>query len=335
MTMSTPLPDARATPVPQGLIETIQAGFNTVNHNLWLLLLPLALDLSLWVGPQLTPGGLAEAWLRQMAAPPGSSQEVVQTVEENRRAALESIRQGGGLAQYNVLSLLAVPVLGLGVPSFRALEGAPGLGPTLSLGSASALGATAVASLTVGVSLAALFYGLLGQAVREGQVALQSFARDFRAVFVSAWGVFGLFMVVLLGVGLPLIGVLVLTGSVSSIAANVLGSIALGMFIWALVYLFFTTDAVYVSCVAPFAAVQRSVVLVRTNFWPTLGFIGLLTIISLGLPIIWSELAHSLQAPGIALGILGHDYITSGVAAASMTYYKVRVARLEGAVQSA
>src|SRR6266508_3738532 len=99
--MSTPVPDTRATPLPQGLIETIQAGFNTLNRNLWLLLLPLALDLALWLGPQLTPGGLGETWLHQMAAPPGSSEEMVRTVEENRRTALESIRQGGGLAQYN------------------------------------------------------------------------------------------------------------------------------------------------------------------------------------------------------------------------------------------
>jgi len=327
--MSSPLPDARATPVPPGLIETIQAGFNTVNRNLWLLLLPLALDVALWLGPQLTAGGLAESWLRQVAAPPGTNQEVVRTVEDNRRAALESIRGGGGLAQYNVLSLLAVPVLGFGVPSFRALEGAPGMGPTLALASGSALGATAVASLVLGISLAALFYGLMGQAVREGRVAPQTFAGEFRAVFFSTWGVFALFMVVLIGLGLPLAGLLVITGSVSIVVANMLGSVAVGMLIWALVYLFFTTDAVYVSRVPPFAAVQRSVVVVRTNFWPTLGFIGLLTIISMGLPIIWSELAHSLQAPGMALGILGHDYITSGVAAASMTYYKVRVARLE------
>src|SRR2546422_9788340 len=56
-------PETRAA-TPPGLIDTLQAGFDTVNRNLWLLALPIAIDVFFWLGPQLTLGSLAE-WLGQ------------------------------------------------------------------------------------------------------------------------------------------------------------------------------------------------------------------------------------------------------------------------------
>jgi hypothetical protein len=101
-----------------------------------------------------------------------------------------------------------------------------------------------------------------------------------------------------------------------------------GVFLWAFVYLFFTTDALFVSMVPPLAAMQHSVLVVRHYFWSTLGFIGLVLLISAGLSVLWQELAANLRLPGIGLGILGHIYISTGLAAAGMTYYKERIERV-------
>src|SRR5437762_5623994 len=113
--MSGPLQDVRATARPSGLIDTIQAGFNAVNRNVWLLLLPLIIDLSLWLGPQLTAGPLVQNWLTQISPPPGANGELVRAVEEGRQSSLQLMGKDPGVSQYNLISLLAVPIVG--VPS--------------------------------------------------------------------------------------------------------------------------------------------------------------------------------------------------------------------------
>ena len=60
--MNRPVADAPANAGPSGLIDTIQSGFNTINRHLWLLLLPLVVDLFLWLGPQLTMGNVVTDW---------------------------------------------------------------------------------------------------------------------------------------------------------------------------------------------------------------------------------------------------------------------------------
>src|SRR3954447_9387142 len=152
--MSSPLLDVRATAKPSGLIDTIQAGFNAVNRNVWLLLLPLIIDLGLWLGPQLTVGPLLQNWLIHLSPPPGVSSEVVRSIEQGRQSSLQIIERDPSVGQYNLVSLL-----GLGVPSFRA--GSPGDGPQVPLGSFPVAGAVAALSIALGLCLSTLFYGML------------------------------------------------------------------------------------------------------------------------------------------------------------------------------
>src|SRR5688572_22278852 len=56
---------------PLGIIETLTEGFTTLNKRLWLLLVPLLLDLFLVFGPGISITPLletSEAWLQESAA---------------------------------------------------------------------------------------------------------------------------------------------------------------------------------------------------------------------------------------------------------------------------
>jgi hypothetical protein len=44
--------------------------------------------------------------------------------------------------------------------------------------------------------------------------------------------------------------------------------------------------------------------------------------------VLWQQIAVSLRTAGVAVSIVGHIYISAGLAAASMTYYKERFDRL-------
>jgi hypothetical protein len=322
--MNRSAPDIRATDRPPGLIDTLQAGFNTLNRNVWLLAIPIALDVMFWLGPQLSIGPLVERWLVTAAAPPGIETGLAHSFEETRRSWLEFVRQDEGLSRFNVLSLLAMPALG--VPSFRA--GAQPAGPMVALPSISMAMGVGVASVLVGLGLATLFYGMLGQAVREGRALPTAYAPDFGRLYLWVLGLTMLLIAMLLGAGLPFLAVLGATGGRAPAVAGVLAPILLGIALWAYFYLFFTTDALFVSRVPPRVAIEHSIAVVRYNFWSTLGFIALLMVISMGLPVLWVELARGLGTPGVAVAIVGHIYISTGLAAASMTYYKERYERL-------
>ena len=68
---------ARRQAQPSGVIETLSAGYSAVNHHLWVLLLPILLDVFLWFGPHVSYSPLvgpvvthAAEWTRQVALGP-------------------------------------------------------------------------------------------------------------------------------------------------------------------------------------------------------------------------------------------------------------------------
>lgn len=324
--MSNPLPEVRATARPAGLIDTLQAGFNVVNRNAWLLVLPIAIDLIIWLGPQVSMGAFLESWFRPISPPPGLSDTVVQQMQEALRSSRELVKEGEALRHYNLLSLLAVPLLG--VPSFRAAAG--GQGPTVPVDSAPVAAAVAIMSVLVGLLVGAVFFGMLAQAVRDGRAVPRSFVADLGRLVLSVLGLVAVIIVGLICIAIPFGTLMLLANAVDPRIAAILGPMFVGVALWAFVYLFFTTDALFVSLVPPMSAIQNSIVVVRHYFWSTLGFIALVLLISAGLSVLWQELAENLRVPGIGLGMLGHIYISTGLAAAGMTYYKERIERVAG-----
>jgi len=238
----------------------------------------------------------------------------------------ELLRSGDALKRYNLLSLLALPVLGLGIPSSRA--GLSGIGPVLPIQSESWASLTIIGTVMLGLVLAAVYYGLLGHLVREGVLRAREFARDLPTVLSALFTLFGLLIVVGMAVGVPMGALLTAMQAASPALASLIGPMIIGVLLWAMVYLFFTIDALYVSQVWPASAVQNSVRVVRHNFWSTLGFIAVFLLIFSGFPLVWDRLATTQGAPGVMVGIVGHSYISSALAAASMTYYKERFERM-------
>ena len=337
--MNRSVPEVRASDRPTGLIDTLQAGFNAVNRNVWLLIFPIAIDLFLWWGPQPTAGPMLERWLSQV--PPAQlSGTLGPNFEENRRSAVDSLRRGEGAARYNLLSLLAP--WPMGTPAFLAppLPFVPpqirGEGPMLALDSPASVLAVVLASMVLGLMLATLFYGLLAQGVREGRAGLARFLPDFAQLTVWVVALFFLMIAAIVFATAPFVALYVATQtmgpqSVAAAIASVMAAILVGVALWAFIYLFFTPHAVYVSKVAPLVAIQNSILVVRYNFWSSVGLILLMLLISEGLHVLWQQLAFSVRTAGIAMSIVGHIYISAGLAAAGMTYYKERFERLRSA----
>jgi hypothetical protein len=320
--MSQSLAEGSPNTAPNGLIDTIQSGFNITNHHLWLLLLPLVVDLFLWLGPQLTIGNALSDWPLATGPAQGALERMADEGEPGANGLLVSMES---LKRANLLWLLAVPLLG--IPSFRA--GAPGAGITISLDSPTTAAVAAGAVIVMGFSLAVVFYGLLAQIVRTGRTAASALVADFGVLLVRALG-----MVIIAVTGMCLLALpigFLLTGALNLAPAliTLLASLILGVAVWLFVHLFFAPDALFVGLIGPIAAVKRSVSVVRHFFWESVLFVGLIVIIMSGFPIILHELARNLQAAGVALAIVGHIYISTSVTAATMTYYRERFERLQ------
>ncbi len=288
------------------MIETFSAGYETVNRRLWLLLFPIGLDLLLWLGPRLSVVPLAGylPW---------------HSLEADQAALATEV-----LAQVNLAVLLALYVPTL----FGRLTPVPATPDVSHLWSRPVValppGGVVVALcvlLPLSLLIAALYLGLIGELVQPAPRAggrLRAAARNWWRLIVLHAAAAALF----LGIGAPA-GLAIWGASHLSVEAGafllLLTQLAL---VWLVFYLFFALAAVILSDAGPLRAALTSVEVVRANFWPAVAFIGLSLVIDTGLPIVWRALAGQLW--GLMAGMVGNAYVGTGLAAASMLFYRDR-----------
>ena len=155
------------TPVPpQGIIASLVTGFEAINTRLELILLPLALDLFLWLGPHLSISPLVpqvEAAMSSVIAAAGNDPATQSNFQVIRRA-LEDYG-----ATFNVFSFLSTAPLGL--PSLLAGRG-PVLTPTgnpvvWTVNSVPLYLLLWGTFVLLGLLLGAFYFGIIAQQVRD------------------------------------------------------------------------------------------------------------------------------------------------------------------------
>lgn len=314
-------------PPALGVIDSLSAGFEAVNRNIWILLFPLALDLFLWLGAPLSMAPIARRaldWYERVASGPFAEVAVQSGGTDPLRQVLEGL---GG--DFNLFRLL---VLGLAnVPSavtspLNGFDGAAQVSSVLALiGVVIGLGA-------VGAFIGCLYLGALAQQVRDGRVDLGKLRRRVWFYWLSVLG-YGLMMLALaIGAGIAS-SVLIAVGTIVSQQLG-MALAAMTMLVWwgcvfvLLLFTFFLVDAIVVNEVGPWRALLNSARVVSQNTGASVGLIFLLWIIAGGTQVIWGWLPN--QTWGTLAAILANAYIGSGLAAASLAFYQSRFARLSG-----
>jgi hypothetical protein len=283
----------------------------------------------LWLGPRLSVASLSERLLSASVSVVGQlgrgAGPAAETQLESFQTQVELVR---GIAQtFNLLSLLAFSGLALhsAVPADRS-----GLGGTIEIATVTALAGLAIGLILIGIALACVWLGALAQQVRDGQVQPARLLGAAPRYWLAIVG----FVCLLIVGGVALAVPLSILAAVAQLFAPAVGAF-LTLFVavafqlalfWAVLYLFFFTDAIVVSEVGPIRAALNSIRVVSSSFWSSLGFIIITWVIMSGMGVIWGSLA---RAPaGQAVAILGNGYIESGLAAASMLFYRNRITRL-------
>jgi hypothetical protein len=295
-----------------GVIDTLSAGYNTVNRHPWIVGVPVLVDLFFWLGPRLSLAPLVQRTVGRIAAPAGLPADTLQTYQDYR----DWLLQAGG--SFNLFSLLTTHIPG--IPSLMA--GRDGLGATVALDSPWVVLLLFLLLPVAGLWLASIYYVGIGQPVR-------GVAESVGALWARIWRTWGrllLLMLLAIGVvlfvGLPLMVVGMLLGALNGPIVGFFAAFLWVVALWVQFYLFFVVDAIVISDVGIAQAIRNSVTVVRFNLGPTMGLVVLIWIITLGMPIVWDAIAQNPIGTGVA--ILGNAYISAGLAVASMTFYRDR-----------
>ncbi len=306
-----------------GVIDTLSAGFDRVTKRLWLVLLPVLVDIGIWIGPKLSVGRLSQELL---AALPSMGEFGAQQ-QQSLELAKEWLRAAG--TETNLLYLLSMRIAGL--PSLTATF----VPPTrlLAVGQRVIEVHTwlALLGLVVGLTLASVLLGCfslawLAQEARDEEMdipyVLQVTIRSW--VRLAVLLILGLLAGATLLIGISLVYSILAVVS-PQLAALLFSAMAIGL-LWLSVYagivLFFTPRAMILDNEGIVHSLWSSVNVVHRNVGPVIVFVLLVNVIQAGLMYIWRLLA--VNTIGTLAGILGNAYVSTGLVMASLVFYRDR-----------
>jgi hypothetical protein len=334
--------DARAkerSAQPLSVIGCLTAGFQILNQNLWLIALPVLVDLLLWMGPRLSIAPLLQgftAFLRAQRAPdPQTGYQLAQ--------AAELLRQFG--EKFNLLSLLAVLPL-LQVPSLLAQHAPGALSPlgqpeVFPIRDVLMLLGWALLLIPAGLLLGFLYLNGLARCVAVTAAHGESAQAGAQPEIAPVGCVGGLvrillFVAVLLGtlaVFAPLWALLV--GMVSAIAQSLgilVWMLGVGLVAYVALHLLFVVHGVVLGGRGLLRAIWESILLFQLQFPSVVWLLLLVVVVYSGLGYAWS------LPPGdswlLAIGILGNGCVATGLTAATFVFYQERVKYLPQVTQA-
>ena len=282
-----------------------------VNQQPWIVLLPVVLDLFFLFGPRVSIAPVVS----QIVTMPQFVQAFGAEARTPIIAFAEEANLLGLLSPAGLTMPTVVPLLGIARGSFMMLD------------SAGAVVMMALGVILLGVFIGSVYRAILAQQAREGGLSAQRLPGEsvvawYRVIALAFLLCFSAFLVIL-----PLAFIAALASLFTGAATALMTAIVTTLALAAQLYLFFAPDAIFVSRVGPIQAIRRSAAVVRAGLWSALTLAILVTVIMVGMGQLWVMLA-SHASWGLALGIVGNAYIASGLAAATMLFYRERMETL-------
>lgn len=301
-----------------GVLATLSAGFELTTRYLWLMVIPAALDLFLWIGPRLSFRALlTDLITTSMAQLPAN----VMTIDT------ASLLEAAGRVNhftYLSVSLLGVPALMTGPTPLKTpitplvIEGG-GLGQWLGL---------LLLFTLAGLLLTALFYALIAYALRRSLATPLPPLGPAR--FVLRTGLTWLRLVALLALLLVLVVVvtfpMALVAGFVTLFSQTFGVIvifaAVVLVLWLLMFLSYTPQGMLLNPRSFFTVLLDSVRLFRQNLPSAL---GLLAVVVLARQLLSAILLRADSGTWVTtINILAHAYIATALTVAMFIFYRDR-----------
>jgi hypothetical protein len=306
-----------------GIIEALSAGLDAALRHPWLLLIPVLLDVFLWVGPRMQAPALYRSFeptLRQMTT--------TMTSPEARLAAQELGKAAERfLTQYNLFAWLSAGLIGVPVVNGGAdatLKLVTGSLPSLwQVDSLDGYLLVFVLLTTVGLFISALFWTMLGDFVRGEPWQAAGWLRRSLGV----WKKLLLLTIAVVGLALmsifPLSMVMFTISAVSAGLASIVPLLVAAVAAWIVLVCLFTPHGLVLYQMTLSRAVSTSSMIVRANFAATVGLAVIAMAISIGTGLIWEWVAADSWLRLIAMA--GNALVGTGLIVASLLFYQNRV----------
>jgi len=298
------------------IIDTLSEAFGRVTKRLWLLAFPILLDLFLWLGPKLSIRPVVDkmiAMLNETMAMLAS--ETIPDVGTGEMLDLMIEAMQTTLSQINLFALLAWGQIG--VPSIAgAIPVDESQGLVWQISGYGGMLLAQIAIMALGLLLAVAYLSVIAEELQSTRRQGQELARGILRTFAYA-----AVLVVPLGAGM------VFLLSLSSL----LGPLAIFggvLVIWTVLYLSFVPQALTLFAQGPIKALLTSFTVVRLNFWPSVGFLLLVTVIRRGLGLIWARLLETTPL-GMMLAVVGNAFVGTALALAMFLFLRNRVVQIK------
>ncbi|HLO32831.1 MAG TPA: hypothetical protein VK249_27045 [Anaerolineales bacterium] len=306
-------------PPPPGVLGSLRAGFDAVSSHVGLILLPVVLDLCLWLGPRLSVEALLNPFLRiifnQAQLTLASSTEVKQFAEF-QSAFSEA------MGRFNLLSLLGkLQIFPIGISSLLAqkmpAETPFGSQPVVQISSLPGVLGLAFVFVVAGWIVGGLYFRRVSETALGGagrEMSITALWAILQTLLLSVIWSIALMMVLV-----PAMFVLAVLTLLSPVVASGAFFVMLLLAFWLIVPLFFTPHGIFVRKQNAFYSIFTSLRMARFTL-PTSGlFVLCWFLLSTGLNYLWRVPPETSWMTLVGIG--GHAFITTALLAASFVYY--------------
>ena len=303
-------------PPPPGVIGSLRAGFDAIASNPSVILLPLILDLFLWLGPRLRVSQILVNIYEEMSSLwelVGISPLNLETSQDNSVLLLEQLQN------FNLLSVLRTFPIGIfslmsGTMPSQTPLGAPSI---FKIDSEFAfLGWIVLLTLT-GWLLGGMFFHWVSITVIDPS---QPGERHFVKSILQSLLLSVLYFIMAIFFGTPALTMLVLILIAKPVLAQVMLLILALLSMWLIVPLFFSPHGIFMRRQNAFLSIYTSLRMARFTMPTSSLFVLSVLLIAFGLNYLWN--IPSPDSWMTLVGIAGHAFVTTSLLAASFIYYR-------------
>ncbi|HSL45004.1 MAG TPA: hypothetical protein VK897_16350 [Anaerolineales bacterium] len=305
-------------PPPPGVMGSLRAGFDAVSTHVSLILLPLVLDIFLWLGPRLSVYGLVNPFLKMMFD--RAQQTLTSSTDVQRFAEFQALFNEL-FQRFNLLSLLGkLQLFPIGVSSLLAqtmpVETPLGEQQVVQISSVPGVMGLGFVLVLAGWVLGGLYFRWVsGIILGERSTAISSVQAILQTLILSVIWVIGLMMFFV-----PVMFILTVVTMISPTLASIAFFVLLLFSFWLVVPLFFTPHGIFIRKQNAFYSIFTSLRMARFAL-PTSGlFVLSWFLLTIGLNYLWSVPPEDSWMTLVGIG--GHAFITTALLAASFVYYR-------------
>lgn len=298
-------------PPPPGIINSIKAGFDTIASHITAILLPLLLNLFMWLGPRLKMNGLFDSVKNEVVGVwqrGGVPAEDIKRVLDFYQSTIPNINL------FWLLRTLPIGISSLLLPHNAAATplGSPA---TLQVTALNFLGWIFLLTFVGWVGGGLYFRSVAWVAVPSEERAVNVFSAVAQTILISV-----ACQIVLMVIGTPILLILFLVIQLNAVLANLFVLfLSLGS-MWVIVPIFFWPHGIFVKKQNVITSILSSIQLTRFTLPTSSLFVLTVFLLSFGLNFLWNIPPEDSWIT--LLGIFGHSFVTTALLAASFIYYR-------------